>query len=144
VTDREAVENAKPDPPYPVYVPKQPRTWWLRTGPYRRFAAREITSMFAAAFSLLMLLLLFALSRGPQHYEGFLRWLKVPWVVAGSVVILVALLYHTATWFRLTTHILVIRLGRRVLPRAAVLAALVGAWVAVSAAVAYFHVWFWR
>jgi len=33
---------------YPVYVPRQSRTWWLRTGAYRRFAAREITSMFAA------------------------------------------------------------------------------------------------
>jgi fumarate reductase subunit C len=131
-------------PRYPVYVRKVPRTWWLRTGPFRRFAAREITSMFAAAFSLMLLLFLLALSRGREAYDGFLRWLKLPGVIAVFVVILAALLYHTATWFRLTTHILLIRLGQRVVPRAAIGAALVAAWLGASALVLYFHVWFWR
>lgn len=114
----------------------------MRTGPYRRFAAREITSMFAAAFSLLLLLFLFALSRGREAYEGFLRWLKVPGVVAASVVIFLALVYHAATWFRLSSRILVIRLGRRVVPAWAIIAGLVAAWLGVSALVAYFHIWF--
>jgi fumarate reductase subunit C len=138
----ESQDTAGGAPRYPVYVPEYPRTWWLRNGPFRRFAAREITSMFAAAWSGLMLLFLFALSRGPDHYAGFLRWLKLPAVVAASAVILVALLYHVATWFRLSSHILVIRAGRRALPRGAVIGALVVAWIAVSAAVAYFHIWF--
>jgi fumarate reductase subunit C len=63
-------------------------------------------------------------------------------MVALSAVILAALLYHTATWFRLTAHIVVIRLGRRTVPRSVLLAALVVAWVAVSATVAYLHIWF--
>ena len=127
---------------YPVYVPQPSRTWWLRTGPYRRFAAREVTSMFAAILSGLLLAFLFALSSGQGSYQDFLRLLDSPGMVALSAVILVALLYHTATWFRLTTHIVVIRLGQRTVPRSALLAALVGAWIAVSAAVAYFHIWF--
>jgi fumarate reductase subunit C len=140
------VSNVRPEgePRYPVYVRKVPRTWWLRTGPFRRFAAREITSMFAAAFSGLMILYLFALSRGREHYEGFLRWLKLPLVVAALALILVAMLYHTATWFRLTTRILLIRLGGRTIPRAGIGAALVAAWLGASAVVLYFHVWFWR
>jgi fumarate reductase subunit C len=125
-----------------VYVRKYPLTWWLRPGPFLRFAAREITSMFAAIFSGLMLLFLFALSRGREQYEGFLRWLKLPGVVAISVIVLAALLYHMGTWFRLTTHILEVRVRRRVLPRRVVLAGLVIVWLGVSAAVAYFHVWF--
>jgi succinate dehydrogenase subunit C len=134
----------RPEEPrrYPVYVPKQPRTWWLKSGPYRRFAAREITSMFAATFSGLLLAFLVALSRGPHAYQGFLRLLDTPGMVALSAVILVALLYHTATWFRLSTHIIVVRLGRWTAPRSWVLAGLVGAWLVASAAVAYFHVWF--
>jgi fumarate reductase subunit C len=130
-------------PRYPAYVPKQDRTWWLKTGPYRRFAARELTSMFGAAFSVLLLLFLVALSRGPEEYQGFLDWLKTPAMRAVSVLILVAVLYHTATWFRLTSSIVVIRIGRRVLPREALIALLVAAWLTVSAAVAYFHIWFW-
>jgi fumarate reductase subunit C len=127
---------------YPLYVPKTPLTWWLRNGPYRRFAAREITSMFAAIFSGLLMLFLFALSRGRDHYEGFLRWLKLPWVVAAFAIILVALLYHTATWFRLSSHIIAVRLRGRLLPRSVIVGALVVAWLAASAFVAYFHIWF--
>jgi fumarate reductase subunit C len=127
---------------YPVYVPKVPRTWWLHGGPFRRFAAREFTSVFAAAFSVIMLLFLFALSRGPAAYEGFLRWLRLPGIVALSAVILAAVLYHAGTWFRLSSHILVVRLGRRVVPPSVVVAGLVAVWIGLSAAVAYFAIWF--
>jgi fumarate reductase subunit C len=128
---------------YPPYMPPVPRTWWLRTGPFRRFAAREATSGFAAAFSVMLLLFLLALSRGRDAYDGFLRWLDLPVVVAFSTLILAALLYHVATWIRLSAHILT-RLGRIVIPRRAVVGILVGAWAVASALVVYFHIWFSR
>ena len=127
---------------YPVYVPKVPRTWWLQTTPFRRFAAREFTAVFAAAFSIILLLFLFALSQGKEAYEGFLRWLRLPAVAILSWIILLAMLYHAGTWFRLTAHIQVIRIGRNQVPRGAVVAALLGIWVVVSAIVAYLYVWF--
>ncbi|MEX0832767.1 MAG: fumarate reductase subunit C [Actinomycetota bacterium] len=127
---------------YPVYVRRIPRTWWLRTGPYRRFAAREFTAVFVAAFSVILLLCLFALSRGREAYEEFLRWLDLPAVVVASALILMATLYHTLTWFKLTAHIQVVRLGRRVVPRDVVTAGLIGTWLVVSAIAAYFYVWF--
>jgi fumarate reductase subunit C len=135
------VRTEEPDR-YPVYVPKTPRTWWLRTGPFRRFAAREFTALFAAAFSVMLLLLLSALSRGREAYADFLRWLRLPGVLVLSSIILVALVYHALTWFRLTSHIQVIRVGRRVVPRARVAAALIVIWIAVSAIVAFLQVWF--
>jgi fumarate reductase subunit C len=127
---------------YPVYVPKYPTTWWLRRGPYLRFAAREITSMFAAGFSVLLLAFLFALGSGPGAYAAFLDLLDSPWMVAASALILIALLYHVATWFRLTTYIVVIRLGRTVVPRGLVVAGLIAVWLGATAAIAYFHIWF--
>jgi fumarate reductase subunit C len=129
-------------PRYPVHVRKMPRTWWLRSGPFRRFAARELTSGFAAAFCVILLLFLFALSRGRSQYDGFLRWLELPWVVAMSALILVALLYHTLTWFRLSTHILVVRLGRILVPPRVMFGLLLVAWLGASALAAYFAVWF--
>ena len=98
--------------------------------------------MFSAAFSVLLLLFLLALSRGRGAYVGFLRWLDGPWAIAISAIILVGVLYHTATWFRLTTHIVVIRLGRVTVPPAAIGAGLVAAWIIVSVALAYFSIWF--
>jgi fumarate reductase subunit C len=130
------------EPKYPVHVRKIPRTWWLRSAPFRRFAARELTSGFAAAFSLILMLFLFALARGRSEYEGFLRWLELPAVVALSALILVALLYHTFTWFRLSTRILVIRLGGTQVPARVVFGLLIVAWLGASALAAYFLVWF--
>ena len=125
---------------YPVYTRKTQRTWWLGSPGYRRFAAREFTSVFAAAYSVILLLLLFALSRGREAYEGFLRWLKLPGIVVLQAVILVAILYHAGTWFLLTSRAMVIRLGRKTIPSKVVLAALVVGWVALSAAAAILYV----
>jgi fumarate reductase subunit C len=98
--------------------------------------------MFAAGFSVLLLAFLFALGSGPSAYASFLHLLNSPWMVAAAITILVALLYHVATWFRLTTYILVVRLGPIVLPRQALIGALLIAWLGASALVAYFYVWF--
>ena len=125
----------------PVYVRPMPRTWGLRTRRYRRLAIREFTSVAVAASSVILLALLFALSRGRDVYEGFLGWLDSSGAVVLSAVILAGVLYHTITWLRLTAHIQVVRLGRRVLPRRLVLAGLLTLWVAVSAIVAYLHIW---
>lgn len=127
---------------YPVHVRRVPRTWWLRTGPYRRFAAREFTSVFVAAFSVIFLLFLFALQRGREAYGSFLRWLDQDGLIALFAVIFVATVYHTLTFSRLTAHVQVVRVGRRTLPRRAVQAALIGGWLVASGVLAYFHVWF--
>jgi fumarate reductase subunit C len=124
---------------YPVLVKRPSRTWWLRTRGYRRFAAREATSLFAAVFSLILLSFLFALSQGPQAYDGFLRWLERPGTMILSAVILVAILYHVGTWFRLTSHILVIRIGRLMVPRKVVVGGLVSLWLMMSGLVLYLY-----
>jgi fumarate reductase subunit C len=129
-------------PRYPVHVRKVPLTWWLRTGPFRRFAAREFTSLFTAAASVMLLLFLLALSRGPQAYQGFLRWLELPGMVLLSVIIVLALVYHALTWFRLSTRILVIRVAGRTVHPTMIMAVLVAVWLGASALVTYFHVWF--
>ncbi len=125
----------------PVYVRPMPRTWWLQTRRYRRFASRELTSVAVAACSVILLVFLFALSRGRDAYEGFLDWLDSPGAVVLSAIILAGVLYHAITWLRLTAHILVVRLGRRVMPRRLVLAGLLAVWVVVSAIVVYLHIW---
>ena len=128
-------------PTYPTYVRKTSRWWWTRRA-YRRFAAREFTAIFAAMFSLLMLLLLYALSKGPSTWERVVSWLDDPWAMAVSALILLAVLYHTITWFQLTSHVQVVRLGRRVVPRRVVIAGLFVAWVVASVSIVYFTAWF--
>lgn len=125
-------------PPYPTYVRPVSRTWWLAPGPYRRFAAREVTSVFVAAFSVILLLALFALSRGREAYEGFLDWLELPGVILLHAVILVAVLYHSVTWFALTAHVQELRVGGKTVR---LTRAFFGAWILASEIVAYLHIW---
>lgn len=123
---------------FPVYVRPVPRAWWLETGPYRRFAARELTAVFVAAFAVILLLMLFALSRGREAYEGYLRWLELPGIAVMHGVILVAVLYHTVTWFLLTAHVQEVRIGGKAVR---LTAALFGTWILVSELVAYLNIW---
>jgi len=125
----------------PRYRRPMPRTWWLDSAPYRRFAARELTSLAVLAFAGILLGFLFALAAGRGAYQGFLRWLDQPGILALNAIILVALLYHALTWLRLTAHVQVVRLGRRELPRRWVQAGLLAAWLAVSGGVAYAAFW---
>lgn len=122
----------------PVYVRPMPRDWWLRTPAFRRFAAREFTAVFVGAFSVILLLFLWALSRGPQAYAGFLRVLKNPAMIGLHALILAAVLYHTVTWLRLTAHVQEIRV-RRTLIRPT--ASLFGVWILASEVLAYLHIW---
>lgn len=126
---------------YPVYVREVPRWWWLETAPFRRFVIRELTSVFVAVYSIILLLFLLALSRGREAYEGFLRWLDLPGIVVLHAVILAGVLYHTVTSIQLASQIQEVRLGGKVIPRRSVMVALTGAWLAGSAVVAYIGVW---
>jgi succinate dehydrogenase subunit C len=128
---------------YPVYTPKVPRMWWMQTGPFRRFMARELTSVFVAAFSVVMLLFLFAISRGREAYEAFLRWLDLPGIMAFHAVILAAVLYHTITSIlAVPTLQAPPRVGRKTVPPRVMVLGALGAWIVASGVVAYFHIWF--
>ena len=125
----------------PVFVRKVRRFWWLETAPFRRFVIRELTSVFVAVYSVILLLFLLALSRGQAAYEGFLRWLDLPGIVVLHVVILAAVLYHTVTSIQLASQIQEVRLGGKALPPSFLAGGLAAGWVVASAVVASLHVW---
>jgi fumarate reductase subunit C len=112
----------------------------MRTAPFRRFVIRELTSVFVAAFSVVLLLFLLALSRGPEAYQGFLRWLDLPGIVVLHAVTLLAVLYHTATSIQLASQIQEVRLGGRTVPRQLLMAGMTGGLIVASAVVAYLNV----
>jgi fumarate reductase subunit C len=126
----------------PVYVRPIPRFWWIRTAPFRRFVIRELTSVFVGLFSVILLLFLLALSRGPDAYAGFLRWLELPGIVVLHALTLAAVLYHTATSIQLASKIGEVRLGGQVVPRRLLMAGMTGGLIVASAVVAYLQVEF--
>jgi succinate dehydrogenase subunit C len=128
--------------PYHPYHPRwyRPRVstyWWLWRWAYLKFILRELSSVFVAYFVVLMLLLLRALSHGPEAYVAFQEWLKTPHIIALNGVSLVFVLFHAVTWFNLAPRAMVVRLRGERVPDLLIAGSNYVAWLVVSVAVAW-------
>ena len=119
------------------YRPRVSAYWWLWQWGYLKFILRELSSIFVAYFVVLLLLMLRALSQGPEGYAAFQSWLRTPGIVALNVVSLAFVLFHTITWFNLAPRALVVRLGGTRLPDPLIAGSNYVAWLVVSVAVAW-------
>lgn len=120
-----------------LYRPKVSLLWWVRKPSYLLFALRELSAVFVAWFVVYLLMLVWAVSSGPAAYQDFLELSARPWMVVLNVVVAAFVLLHAVTWFSLAPKAIVLRLGRWRVPPALVLATHYGAWVVVSAVVAW-------
>ena len=109
--------------------------WWLESWPYARFVLRELTSLGVAFFALVILAEVRALGEGPAALAAFRARLASPLFLALHVLALVAVLYHSVTWFNLAPKAMVVRLGGRRLPDALVAGTNYLAWAVLSAGV---------
>jgi fumarate reductase subunit C len=121
-----------------LYRPRVSTYWWLWRWPYMKFILRELSSVPIAYFVVFTLLLLRALSRGPEAYAEFQEWLKSPWLIVLNVITLFFVLFHTITWFNLAPRAMVVRVRGRRVPDLLIAASNYVAWLVVSAVVAWF------
>ena len=119
-----------------IYRPRMSAAWWLKSRSYFLFMMRELSSVFIALFVLIYLYELFMLSRGPEDYGHLREWLSRPSAVVIYGVAFLFAVYHTVTWFQAASKIQVVRLGAWTMPGWMMLAGALGAWIAISAAVA--------
>ena len=119
------------------YRPRMSVWWWLKRWPYTKFVLRELTSVFVAFCALATLCQVRALAAGPDGYERFAERLASPGFLVLNAVALVAVLFHSVTWFRLAPKAMVLTVRGRRVPDAAIAAANYGAWVILSALVAW-------
>ena len=126
---------------YTPYHPKWYRRrvsvwWWLQKGTYAAFVLRELTSVAVAFASLLTLLLVRALARGPEAYQRFLERMARADVTLLTVLALAFVLFHSITWFHLAPKAMVLRFRGRRLPDAAIVGMNYLAWLVLSVVVA--------
>ncbi len=120
------------------YRRRMPIFWWAHQWVHARFILRELTSVFVAAYALVLLAQVRALEQGVVAYTQFQEWLRTPAVLILHAVALLFVLFHSITWLRLAPQALVIRLAGRRLPDSAIVAANYLAWGVCSAAIAWF------
>jgi fumarate reductase subunit C len=111
--------------------------WWLWRWAYLKFIVRELSSVFVAYFVVLLLLMLRALSVGPESYVAFQQWLKTPGIITLNVVSLFFVLFHTITWFNLAPRAIVVRVRGRRVPDPVIAGSNYVAWLVVSVAVGW-------
>ncbi len=112
-------------------------TWWWGNRAYTLFVVRELTSVFIAAYVVLLLILLRKLALGREAYEAYLRLLSAPGMVVFHIVALAAAVYHSITWFGLAPKAMVVRVGGKRVPATIVVGANYAAWIAASAFIAW-------
>ncbi len=83
------------------YVREMTPTWWQKLGFYKFYMLREGTSIPAVWFSLQLIYGLFSLKGGAVEWSTFVGFLQNPLVMLLNVVVLLAALLHTKTWFEL-------------------------------------------
>ena len=128
------------NPKYELYHPKwyrkaYPIFWWLEKLAYVKFITRELTCLAVGYTAVLLILQVWVLSKGQATYERFQDFLESTPVLIFHGVVLVFLLFHSVTWFNLAPKALVLRLGRRRIPDAVVLAGHYVAWLVATALV---------
>ena len=74
--------------------------WWRRNPFYLWYMLREGSSVFVAAYALVLLCGLYRLLQGPDAFDGWRAGLASPWSIAFHALALLLVLYHAWTWFK--------------------------------------------
>lgn len=133
----------KQAPAYTLYRPKWYRKrvstwWWAQQWRSFKFILRELSSIAVGYVVLILLLLLWTLSRGAESYAEFLSWMKSPAVIVSSFIAFCFVIYHSITWFNLAPKAMPLRLGGKRLPDWMIAAPNYVMWLAVSAVIFWF------
>ena len=115
--------------------------WWLEKRAYIVFVLRELTSVFVALVSVLTLLQVRAILEGPEAHAALMTRLGSPPVTALLLVALVALVFHSASWFNLAPRAMPVRFRGRRVPDVLVSGGNYAAWLVLSAAMAVLLLW---
>ena len=89
---------------------------------------------------MVLLLQIRALSRGPQAYAQFERWLQHPAVVLLNLIALFFVVFHAVTWFNLAPRAIAIRFRGKRVPDLWIVGTNYAAWAVISLVVAWFLV----
>ena len=86
--------------------------WWKKNPFFIEYMIHEGTAFFVAAYGFVLLVGLLRLAQGEAAWNGWLAALGSPLSVVFHVVLLIAMLYHTWTWFKIMPRTLPpIRIG---------------------------------
>lgn len=82
------------------------KAWFLKRRPYRIYMLRELSAVFFAVYTLLMILLVAKVHDGVSAFREYVDTLRSPGLVLFAIVALLFALLHSVTWFRAIPSVL--------------------------------------
>ena len=127
---------------YSLHHPKwhrhrTPIFWWVKRWVYICFIGREMTSVAVAYCAVLLTMVYRALQSGPEAYASLMSLLSHPAIIVLHVFALLAVLYHSITWFNLSPKAMVFRFGRWRVPDLMISGGNYAAWLLISGVIAW-------
>lgn len=119
-----------------VLVRPKKATWWLTDKKFFTYMLRELSALFFTIYGIWVSFWLLQLSRGEQLFSELSQVVWSPPFVVLSLIILGFSLYHSLTWFDLTSKVQPIRLGRAALSKRVAFIGNIIVWLAVSSLIA--------
>ncbi len=110
-------------------------TWWLHNRYLTLFMIRELTSVFVAAYAVLLLIMVYRRRSGATAFHAFFEWLKTPQSIVLHLVILAFVIFHAVTWLNLTPKVVVVYRGEERVPAPLIAGAHYALWAVASAVV---------
>jgi len=74
--------------------------WWRRNPYYVRYMIMEATSVIVALYAIILLVGVWRLYQGQAAYEAWLAAQRQAWSVALHGFMLLAMIYHAYTWWK--------------------------------------------
>ena len=96
-----------------AYAWRQPLLWWTKNTNYLLYMIREMTAVFAAAWTVIFMLQLPLIK---SDYPAWVAEMKSPFWILFSLLSLVFVLYHAWTAFNATGTLMYLRLGSKPTP----------------------------
>jgi fumarate reductase subunit C len=112
--------------------------WWLGKWPYVKFILREISSVFVAWFVVYLLLLVRAVAQGEAAYRAFIEFSCAPAMLVINGISFLFITFHAITWFAVAPQAIVAHMGTKKVPPILIAGGHYGAWIVVSAVIAFF------
>jgi fumarate reductase subunit C len=94
-----------------TYPRQTSRTWFMTRWPYRIFLLRELSAVFLAGYTILLVLLVGSVHDGANAFTDFRTTLRSPALIVFNAVALLFALLHTVTWFQAMPKVLPLRYG---------------------------------
>ena len=94
--------------------------------------AREVTCLFIFAYTFLLVWGLKRLSEGPDAFNAFVQALGSPLGVLFNLVVLIAAVYHSTSWFNVTPQAMPIQRGEEFVPGKIIVGAHYALWAVAS------------